>query len=366
VTTAQRLVSLSSVALLCSCMGVSGWVGTGTGSGPDGDLPADQVLPTDPPTRDVPASSGPVGPGGRCECDGDCEATMGYAPLCIHGICGVRSVDDRCPAGSDAACPPGHRCWSGTGLGICYPDFVAGSCAGASDDYGSCVTDGSFDCFGVCGGACDDVGEPEGDWEPVEQWSDECGGLDHFGECEGSVARWCEDGEIQAVDCEDRNQVCGWYSDAVGYFCSYGAPQDDPIDPDDTADPDDVETQLRHCVDVINQHRARLGLGALSRSSELEDCAMEGARSDAASGVPHDHFSRTGGCGVAFAENEVPGWDVGMSGSVVAVIEEGTQMMMDEGPGGGHYENIVGARNAVGCGVYVTASGAVWVVQDFN
>lgn len=366
VNVAPRLATLLLLMLLCSCMNATGWVSAPFDGGPGRDVPADQTLPDDPPTRDVVTASGPVAPGGRCECDGDCEAFMGYAPLCIHGICGVRSVDDRCPAGSDAACPPGHRCWSGTGLGICYPDFAADACAGERDEYGSCVTDGSFDCFRVCGGACDEPGEPDGEWEPVEEPVDACGSVDAFGECDGDVARWCEHGEIQAVDCEARNQNCGWYGDAVGWFCVPRSQPDDPVDPDDTADPDDLETQLRRCVDVINQHRARLGLGALARSAELEGCAMEGARSDAASGMPHDHFSRTGGCGVAFAENEIPGWAVGMSGSVLAVIEEGTQMMMDEGPGGGHYENIVGARNAVGCGVHVTASGAVWVVQDFN
>jgi hypothetical protein len=291
---------------------------------------------------------------------------MGYDPLCIHGICGVMAVDDRCPAGSASACPPAHRCWSGTGRGVCYPDYDPDGCAGVRDAEGSCSTDSSFDCFEACGLLCDLPGEPPGDYVPVEPPADECGAVDYFGECDGDLARWCEDGEVQEVDCEARNQVCAWIGDEVGYYCAAGDRPDDPVDPEDPADPDDLETQLQHCVDVINDHRARHGLGPLSRSAELEDCAMEGARSDAASGMPHDHFSRTGGCGVAFAENEIPGWDVGMSGSVLAVIEEGTQMMMDEGPGGGHYENIVGARNAVGCGVFVTSSGSVWVVQDFN
>jgi hypothetical protein len=222
----------------------------------------------------------------------------------------------------------------------------------------------------VCGALCDLAGEPEGEYEPVEAPVDECGGLDSFGECDGDVALWCEDGEVREVDCEERNQTCAWYGDAVGYFCVPRSPPDGTTDPDgesdEPTDPDDLETQLQHCVDVINDHRARHGLAPLSRSRELEDCAMDGARSDAASGMAHDHFSRTGGCGVAFSENEIPGWDLGMSGGVLGVIEDGTQMMMDEGPGGGHYENIVGANNSVGCGVHVTASGSVWVVQDFN
>jgi hypothetical protein len=41
-------------------------------------------------------------------------------------------------------------------------------------------------------------------------------------------------------------------------------------------------------------------------------------------------------------------------------------MMWDEGPGGGHYDNIAGDQKEAGCGIYVTPSGAVWVIQDFK
>ncbi|MDX9722169.1 MAG: CAP domain-containing protein [Myxococcota bacterium] len=132
-------------------------------------------------------------------------------------------------------------------------------------------------------------------------------------------------------------------------------------------DAGDYEAELLFCVDEINRHRAEHARPALSRSASLEECAASGAYSDSLSGVAHEHFRATGGCGgVAFAENEIPGWPLSMYGSITQVIAQGTQMMMDEGPGGGHYENILADRSAVGCGIYVTPSGEVWVVQNFR
>jgi len=41
--------------------------------------------------------------------------------------------------------------------------------------------------------------------------------------------------------------------------------------------------------------------------------------------------------------------------------------MWGEGPGGGHYENMASrSYSEVGCGIYVTPSRDVWIVQDFR
>lgn len=144
--------------------------------------------------------------------------------------------------------------------------------------------------------------------------------------------------------------------DSGGTTIDTGAPAVDSGETDDD----------RHCVDVINGYRAKVGKPPLARSAALEAFATEGAKSDAATGTPHGHFTATSGGGVAWAENEVPGWPLADSGSVRAVIDEGTKAMWDEGPGGGHYENIIGDWTQVGCGTFVTASGDVWVTQDFR
>ncbi|MGZ3452905.1 MAG: CAP domain-containing protein [Polyangiales bacterium] len=124
-----------------------------------------------------------------------------------------------------------------------------------------------------------------------------------------------------------------------------------------------AKTHEQHCVDVINAFRAKIGRPALARSSALETFAAAGAKADSESGDPHGHFIATSGGGVAWAENEVPGWP----GEIDSVIEDGTQMMWDEGPGGGHYENLSSSSyKQVGCGFYVTPGGDVWVTQDFR
>jgi len=130
--------------------------------------------------------------------------------------------------------------------------------------------------------------------------------------------------------------------------------------------PAPYEAELQHCVDVINQYRATNGKAPLSRSSAIEAYAAEGAQYDSAHGSAHGHFMATNGGGVAWAENEIPGWDTSFgNGSVLGVVDEGLQMMWEEGPGGGHHDNMNGSYTEVGCGIFVTGSNEVWVVQDF-
>jgi hypothetical protein len=45
----------------------------------------------------------------------------------------------------------------------------------------------------------------------------ECDELDYTGECHGDEARWCENGKVKEVDCEDAGKVCGW-NEEKGYF----------------------------------------------------------------------------------------------------------------------------------------------------
>jgi hypothetical protein len=48
---------------------------------------------------------------------------------------------------------------------------------------------------------------------------DACGGLDYLGRCNGNVAEWCEDGEIQMQNCADSGQTCQYVDDRIGYAC---------------------------------------------------------------------------------------------------------------------------------------------------
>jgi uncharacterized protein YkwD len=127
----------------------------------------------------------------------------------------------------------------------------------------------------------------------------------------------------------------------------------------------DYAVEKKLCLDETNRYRATLGLPAVAWSTELEAFAESGVRYDAARNRAHAHFAAAKP-NPSDAENEIPGWPLSNYKTVSKVVEEGLKMMWDEGPGGGHYENIKGSHTALGCGILVTEAGRVWVIQDFK
>jgi hypothetical protein len=126
---------------------------------------------------------------------------------------------------------------------------------------------------------------------------------------------------------------------------------------------DPYEAERRSCVDRINEYRSTLGLSPYTRWAEAEACADSEAEQDSISGVPHSAF---GQCDER-AQNECPGW-----GSLDQIVDGCLQMMWDEGPGSdfnthGHYINMSSADyTRAACGFFVTDSGNVWSVQNFQ
>ena len=123
-----------------------------------------------------------------------------------------------------------------------------------------------------------------------------------------------------------------------------------------------LDSELAYCVAETNRYRATVSVPALARSSALEAYAAVGASVDGSAHAAHQHFRSTNGGGVALAENEIPWWS---SSSVHQVIQNGLAMMWNEGPGGGHYENMRGPYTQLGCGIFVNGS-EITVVQDFR
>lgn len=69
---------------------------------------------------------------------------------------------------------------------------------------------------------------------PTPPAADPCGGLTYLGECSGSVARWCENGQIKSNDCARGGQACGWVDNQTGYYCTAAAgsaPDQQPVAP---------------------------------------------------------------------------------------------------------------------------------------
>ena len=118
------------------------------------------------------------------------------------------------------------------------------------------------------------------------------------------------------------------------------------------------------CFELINQHRASIGLPPYQRWTDEEACADGEAKRDAEANRPHGSF---GSCGER-AQNTCPGW----SGTPESMIGPCLQLMWAEGPGSdfsthGHYINMSSTTyTRVACGFYVTPDGRVWTVQDFR
>ena len=129
------------------------------------------------------------------------------------------------------------------------------------------------------------------------------------------------------------------------------------------------DDDLVFCVAETNRYRARHGKPPLRRSAELEAFAAAGARYDTAARTPHKHYDDTRGSKLAVAENEClsfQGWSLQFGGgSVRGTIIQCLRTFYDEGPGGGHHENMMGEYRTLGCAVHV-AGGGVSIVQDFG
>jgi hypothetical protein len=117
------------------------------------------------------------------------------------------------------------------------------------------------------------------------------------------------------------------------------------------------------CVDRINELRASKGKGPIPRLASAESCADGQAKSDSESGKAHGAFND---CAdqvkhwSGIAQNECPGYK-----SVEATLTSCIDMMWAEGPGGGHYDNMMGGSTHMACGFYTTPDGKVWQVQDY-
>src|SRR4051812_1904059 len=89
------------------------------------------------------------------------------------------------------------------------------------------------------------------------------------------------------------------------------------------------------CVTETNRYREMNGKPDVMRSTQLEDFANTGAMVDFG-GTPHQHFSSTSGGGIAFAENECPHWNAGMTGGDLSMlVVQCIAAFYSEGPGAG-------------------------------
>jgi len=126
-------------------------------------------------------------------------------------------------------------------------------------------------------------------------------------------------------------------------------------------------TAHQFCVQETNRYRTMNSRAAVQESAQLESYADTGAMVDF-NAQPHDHFKQSPiGGGIAFAENECPHWDLQQQGGgdMKQLVAACIAAFYSEGPGGGHYENMLGNYGTLGCGIFQSGS-SVTLVQDYG
>lgn len=148
-----------------------------------------------------------------------------------------------------------------------------------------------------------------------------------------------------------------------------------PAPPARPADPYPGDPRVKHNVDRINAYRAQKGLAPVLYDAKISAFALRGSERLARDHVPHANFAEHGegapGFGPRSAENQgdpngVPAMDTDPARSGRKQIDIMLKLMMDEGPGGGHYDNMMNPRyRRVGIGL-ADVGGKMYMTNDFS
>jgi len=134
-----------------------------------------------------------------------------------------------------------------------------------------------------------------------------------------------------------------------------------------------MDAHVQHNVDMLNMYRAQAGVAPLTLDDTLSAFSTTAADMLESTGMAHGYFIAQGKSGALWdqgfcssaAENQAPGWPVNndMDGTIDAIL----QAMMDEGPGGGHHDNILDSKSVrVGVGLVVDSQQQLWFSNDFS
>ncbi len=149
-----------------------------------------------------------------------------------------------------------------------------------------------------------------------------------------------------------------------------------PPPPARPADPMPGDPLVRYNVEQLNAYRARSGAAPLLYDARISAFALAGSRQLEGDHHPHAHFAAHAqgapGFGSRSAENQgdpngVPPLDADRVKSGKKQIDLMLKMMFDEGPGGGHHDNMLNARyRRIGIGLHTTAGGMLYLTNDFS
>ena len=188
-----------------------------------------------------------------------------------------------------------------------------------------------------------------------------CEGLDFYGECRGTVVRYCDNGLLVEFNCGWILMSCGWVDDETGYYCGgqgegpLNAPERPPEEPPAGPSPPEpidpgscgsaTETRV---VDLVNASRARQGLSALS----CDNAGIAAARAHSEDQCSMGRMSHTGSDGSDAGQRlRRAGANFGGWGENVAWGADTPEAVHDMWMNSrGHYRNIMGNFSRIGVG----------------
>jgi uncharacterized protein YkwD len=148
-----------------------------------------------------------------------------------------------------------------------------------------------------------------------------------------------------------------------------------PPPPERPADAFPSDPLVKYNVDRVNAYRAKHGLTPLRYDAKISAFALRGSEQLARDHTAHAHFAAHAqgapGFGSRAAENQgdpagVPALEADAARNGRKQVDLMLQLMMDEGPGGGHYDNMMNGRfRRIGIGLFY-AGGKLYMTNDFS
>lgn len=131
-----------------------------------------------------------------------------------------------------------------------------------------------------------------------------------------------------------------------------------------------LQAAILHNLHQLNAYRARAGAQALQLDPKLNAFAQQGSLELQQNHTPHGHFQRRNVFesgfqgGAAENQGDPNGWPI--RGGLNATIDAILQAMIDEGPGGGHHDNMLNPKfRRVGIGLVVDGN-ELYLTNDFS
>lgn len=148
-----------------------------------------------------------------------------------------------------------------------------------------------------------------------------------------------------------------------------------PAPPPRPADPYPADPIVKYNVDRVNQYRASVGQPPLLYDAAISAFARQGSERLARDHVAHANFAEHAkgapGFGSRSAENQgdpngVPALDPNPQRNTMRQVDVMLELMWREGPGGGHYDNMVNPKmRRIGIGI-VYVQGRMYMTNDLS